>query len=84
MCGAIRGDVVSVNPSGTFAWLLGTLAVPATNNSSATAPITTANVTANPTNSQTKGATYGASVNNCNVPWSSARTAVADDDTDQP
>lgn len=84
VCGAIRGDVVSVNPSGSFAWLLGTLAVPSTNNSAPAAPVTTAAVTANPTNSQTKGATYGASVNNCNVPWSSSRTSIAADDVDQP
>lgn len=80
LCGSIRGDVVQVNPSGTASWLLGTLAVPANNNASAAPPITTAAVLANPTNSQTKAASYGGLVNNCNSPWTSGRTSIAQDD----
>jgi hypothetical protein len=84
LCGALRGEVVAVNPSGTFSWLLGTLNSPLTA-AAATDPTagsqwTQADVITNPTNVQTHSQSYGAAPNNCNPPWTTITNTAAVDD----
>jgi hypothetical protein len=84
LCGSIRGETVQVNPSGTFAWLLGILETPtaAPVDPTPTSTWTTADVLTRPINSQTRASGYGISPRNCNPPWTAASLATGVDDKD--
>lgn len=84
LCGAVRGDAVSVNPSGTYAWAGGTLTIPASTAVCPTVPVTNASILSNPTNGSTKAFSYGGTPNNCNTSWTACPSVVAQDDDDRP
>lgn len=84
LCGAVRGDAVSVNPSGGSAWAGGTLTIPASTAVCPTTPVTNASILANPTNGSTRSVSFGGTPNNCNTQWTACPTVVAQDDNDAP
>jgi hypothetical protein len=86
LCGAVRGDAVTINPSTTSPWVTGTLTIPASTAVCPTSPLpaTTASVQANPTNSLTKAVSFGGTPNNCNTAWTACATVTAQDDNDTP
>jgi hypothetical protein len=79
LCGAVRGDAVGVNPSGSFAWAMGTMTIPASTAVCPTLPVSNASILANPTNSATRAVSFGGAPNNCNLTWTACPTVVVQD-----